>query len=138
MARRWLLMLGSNLASDVRMREALAQLAASGAITLLTPIQCFPSDDGSDAEYFNALVTWQCDVDLATAVAQLKRIEMALGRRHDTARVTIDIDLLAECVDEEWQASAHALEKNEFGHATAVELLRQAGVVVMGVPSQQA
>ena len=139
MTRRWLLLLGSNLSSDASVRGALARLATSGPTTLLTPIQRFPSDDGSDAEYFNALVTWQYDGDRATAVAQLKQIEAALGRNHgNAAQVTIDIDLLAECIDDHWQASLHALDKNEFGHATVAALLRQAGVVVLGVASKDA
>jgi 7,8-dihydro-6-hydroxymethylpterin-pyrophosphokinase len=132
MARRWLLLLGSNLGTDACMRAALEQLAARGPTALLTPIQRFPSDDGSAAEYFNALVAWQVAGDHAGALRQLKRMEQALGRGSDgPMQVTIDIDLLAEQIDGHWQADPHALEKHEFDRAMVLALLQQAGVAVL-------
>lgn len=134
MARRWLLLLGSSLDSDTCMRAALERLATCGLTTLLAPIQRFPSDDGSTAEYFNALVEWHGDDDHATTLRQLKQMEQVLGRdRGHPAQVTIDIDLLAEHVAGRWQADPHALEKHEFNRAMVTTLLQQAGVVV--VPS---
>ncbi|MEO7066152.1 MAG: 2-amino-4-hydroxy-6-hydroxymethyldihydropteridine diphosphokinase [Rhodanobacter sp.] len=138
MARCWLLVLGSNLGSDACVRATLVRLAATGPTTSLTTIQHFPSDDGGSTNYFNVLVTWQQDGDGAAVVAQLKQMELVLGRdRTHPTEVAIDIDLLAECIDGRWHATSHALEKNEFGHATVAALLRQAGLVVLGVASKE-
>jgi 7,8-dihydro-6-hydroxymethylpterin-pyrophosphokinase len=129
--RRWLLLLGSSLDQDDRLRTALDCLADLGESQALTPVQRFPSHDGS-GRYYNALAEIHFDDERPVLVAALKRLETALGRHRDeTATVDIDIDILAATdADGRWRADHHALEKNEFARDTVCELLRQAGIDV--------
>lgn len=131
-ALRWLLLLGSNRADDVLMHAALAQLRACGSATWLTPVQRFAADDGSTRPFYNALLTWDVADTSAGAHAQIRQIELALGRdRTRSDEVAIDIDLLACFVDGQWHAHAHALDKHEFDRALVRGLLRQAGLAVV-------
>jgi 7,8-dihydro-6-hydroxymethylpterin-pyrophosphokinase len=129
---RWLLLLGSNLDTDVRVRSALARLAARGTATLLTPIRRFTSDNGDPRRYYNALVDW-CAADGGGRMpAFAHRLEHELGRQRDMSEeVAIDIDLLASFVDGQWHADAHALDKRAFARASVVALLREAGIDVL-------
>lgn len=129
---RRLLLLGSNLDSDVRVRSALARLAACGTATLLTPIRRFASDNGGPRRYYNALVDW-CAADGSEPMPSFAhRLEHELGRQRDMAtEVAIDIDLLASFVDDRWRADAHALDKREFDRASVTALLREAGIDVL-------
>jgi len=129
---RWLLLLGSSRATDTLLREALQQLGAHGAARLLTPIQRFPADDGSELAFYNALAEWTPADDSLDAQARIRHIESALGRdRSRSDEVAIDIDLLARFADGQWHAHAHALDKHEFARALVRGLLRQAGVDVV-------
>ncbi|HUH32093.1 MAG TPA: 2-amino-4-hydroxy-6-hydroxymethyldihydropteridine diphosphokinase [Rhodanobacter sp.] len=131
-ARRWLLLLGSSCADDTLMHAALTQLRARGSATWLTPVQRFAADDGSARQFYNALLAWDVAATSAGAHAQIRQIELALGRdRTRNDEVAIDIDLLAGLVDGQWHAYAHALDKHEFDRALVRGLLHQAGVTVV-------
>jgi len=126
---RWLLLLGSSRATDTLLREALQQLGEDGTARLLTPIQRFPADDGSDLAFYNALAEWTPLDDRLDAQARIRHIEAALGRdRSRDDEVAIDIDLLARFSHGQWRAHAHALDKHEFARALVRGLLQQAGV----------
>lgn len=128
MTGRWLLLLGSNLAGDARVRAALQQLAEIGGITVLTPILRFPSDDDSAGDYFNVLAEFAFEGDRLLLMNRLKRLEAALGRRHDgDGCVAIDIDVLATHDGQCWRADAHAQAKGEFRRTPVRSLLQLGG-----------
>ena len=131
MARRWLLLLGSNLVSDASLREALVRLAALGEVTALTGIRQLPANNGGGRDYHNTLVVLAVDRDMQpdALASQLKRIESGLGR-HPGDEVAIDIDILAMAEGARWKVDAHALAKREFEHAPATTLLAEAGISV--------
>jgi len=134
MSRRWLLVLGSNLADDHCLRQALTALEALGTVACLTPVVLTPARHG-EGHYHNTLVQLDSGMPAAPLRQALKRVETALGRvRDDSGVVAIDIDPLALDEGRGWQADAHALEKGEFMRAPVPQLLAQAGVVVSGVP----
>ena len=131
-AQRWLLLLGSSRADDSLMCAAIAQLGERGSATWLTPIKRFAADDGSARRFYNALAIWEVADSHTGAQAQIRQIELALGRdrtRHD--EVAIDIDLLACWIDGAWNAHAHALEKREFDRVLVQRLLDQVGISVV-------
>ena len=131
MARRWLLLLGSNLADDACLREASAVLSAIGEVDALTPIRRFPSDDGSPGEYYNLLVSLAADADREDIGERLKQLESALGRRRGHSQeVAIDIDILASASasDSPWQADVHAVAKGEFARRSVRALLDETGI----------
>ncbi len=129
MARRWLLLLGSNLADDACLREASAVLSAIGDVDALTPIRRFPCDDGSPGEYHNLLVALAVDAGREDIGERLKQLEAALGRRRgDSGEVAIDIDILASAGEGAWQADAHALAKGEFARGSVRALLDETGI----------
>ncbi len=138
-ARRWLLLLGSNLAGPERIRRALETLAVLGPVKALTPIERMPARGDSSRFYYNALAALDCDLDRDALRAQLKRIELELGRVRDgSGRVAIDIDVLAMQADGRWLADPHALEKNEFTQTPARELIEAAAIMVdMGSPGNE-
>lgn len=135
MPLRALLLLGSTLADDGRVREALAALGEMGAVRLLAPIRHGPGSRDPQRHYFNALAEFGFAGERATLVAALKALESRLGRRRDGGEVAIDIDLLALHVDERWQADAHALAKGEFAQAHTRALLRAAALEVDLAPA---
>jgi 2-amino-4-hydroxy-6-hydroxymethyldihydropteridine diphosphokinase len=129
--RRWLLLLGSNLAGPERIRQSLETLAVFGPVKALTPIERMPARGDPSRFYFNALATLDCDLDRDALRAQLKRIETELGRVRDgSGEVAIDIDLLAMETNNRWQADAHALEKHEFTQTPARDLIAAANLVI--------
>ncbi len=129
---RWLLLMGSSCADDALMREASTQLGARGSASWLTPMRRFAADDGSARQFYNALLTWEVVDSSDGAQAQIRQIELALGRdRTRSDEVVIDIDLLACFIDGQWRARAHAQDKGEFDRALVRGLLRQAGVTVV-------
>lgn len=131
MPNSWLLMLGSNLESDERVRAALAALRALGSTKLLTAIRRLPAHgDANAADYYNALALLESESDRTTLVANLKHIERELGRVHGSGRVAIDIDLLACRDGSRWIADPHALEKNEFGQLSTSGLITDAGMTI--------
>ncbi|MCC6596446.1 MAG: 2-amino-4-hydroxy-6-hydroxymethyldihydropteridine diphosphokinase, partial [Rhodanobacteraceae bacterium] len=95
MTRRWLLLLGSTLADDARVRAALVALGELGAVRLLAPIRHGPGSRDPRRSYFNALAELECALGRDPLIAALKAIEHTLGRRRGQAEVAIDIDLLA-------------------------------------------
>ena len=127
-ASHWLLLLGSTLDSDERIRAALHELRSLGEVALRAPIQHGPGSRDARRSYFNALVELGFDGDADELVAALKAIETRLGRRRDGDEVVIDIDLLAREVDGIWLGDAHALNKREFEQTHAIALLRAAGI----------
>lgn len=130
-AVRWLLLLGSSRDDDRLMRDALKQLCTSGTSSWLTPIQRFPADDDSGLMFHNALATWQPAAGGTDVLAEIRRIESALGRdRSRSDEVAIDIDLLANFARQQWHALAHAMDKREFERPLVQTLLRQAGVTI--------
>ena len=127
--RRWLLLLGSNLAHDTRVRDALERLSSLGQATPLTSIQHFPSHDGNRGEYYNALAVLAVDVPRGVLTDRLRQLEVALGRRRDAdGEVAIDVDILAMSDGERWLADTHALAKGEFERLPVATLLRQAAI----------
>ncbi|MDE2271275.1 MAG: 2-amino-4-hydroxy-6-hydroxymethyldihydropteridine diphosphokinase [Xanthomonadaceae bacterium] len=134
-ARRWLLLLGSNLAEPQRMHDALAALAALGAVVAATPILRLPARGDATRGYYNALATLESGLDREALRARLKQIEHGLGRRRDgSGEVAIDIDLLATREADRWQPDPHALEKDEFTQTPARELLEAAGISIVADP----
>ena len=69
MDRRWLLLLGSNLARDRCVHAGLRRLALLGEVTARTPVRRFPAHDGAGADYHNALAVLACDRDRAALEA---------------------------------------------------------------------
>jgi 2-amino-4-hydroxy-6-hydroxymethyldihydropteridine diphosphokinase len=135
MSRHWLLVLGSNLADDACLRQALVALEALGGVVQLTPVLLTPARRG-EGHYHNALVALASDAHPAALRQALKRVETALGRVRDgSGVVAIDIDPLAFDEGHGWQPDAHALEKGEFVRAPVPQLLSQAGIVLAGVNS---
>lgn len=128
---RWLLLLGSNLPGPARVQQAFARLALLGHVTPLTAIERMPARSDLSHFYYNALAALVCDLDPESLRAQLKRIEMELGRVHDgSGIVAIDIDLLALHANGRWRADPHAIEKNEFTQTPARELIAAAGILI--------
>lgn len=131
--RRWLLLLGSNLAGPERVHQALEHLKVLGKARLLTPIERMPARGEPSRFYCNALAMLDCDLDRDAARARIERIETGLGRVRDGGgEVAIDIDLLAIQKDGCWIADPHAVEKGEFTRTPAQELIAAAGIVVRG------
>jgi 2-amino-4-hydroxy-6-hydroxymethyldihydropteridine diphosphokinase len=131
--RRWLLLLGSNLAGPERMQQAFERLAALGPVAALTAIERMPARGDASRFYHNALATLDCDLDRDVLRTQLKQIEIELGRvRDESGEVAIDIDLLARQENGRWLADPHAMEKREFTHTPARDMLEMAGIVVLG------
>ena len=130
-AHRWLLLLGSNLAEPDRIRQALETLDALGHVESLTPIKRIPARGDLTRFYYNALAALDCELDRDALRAQLKRIELELGRVRDgSGEVAIDIDLLATHANGRWLADPHALEKNEFAQTPARELIEATAIVI--------
>lgn len=129
-ARRWLLLLGSNLEDDAVVREALLRLNESGPVARLTDVRRFPAYGNSRGPYYNVLAQWRVDVERDEVLARIKALEQALGRDPATAaRVDIDIDVLAYADgDAGWTADPHAIAKQEFTHAPVLALLHEAGI----------
>lgn len=131
MVTDWLLLLGSNLADEARVRAALLGLVKLGAPRACTLIRQFPAYEGR-GEYFNALAELSCDLQREALDAALKQLEADLGRRRDsTDEVAIDIDILARHDGARWQADAHAVAKDEFGRQAVQTLLQQADIDVL-------
>lgn len=129
MARRWLLLLGSNLPEDDTLRAAQGRLGTPGSVQALTPIVHLRPASGSGPRYFNALLILDSTLSRDDLRETLRRIELELGRdRSDQARVAIDIDLLGWQQDGAWRADPHALAKGEFSRWPATHLLEMAGV----------
>lgn len=132
MSRRWLLVLGSNLAEDACLRRAMVALEALGEVAQLTPVLLTPARRG-DGHYHNALVTLASPLPGAALGSALKRIEAELGRVRDgSGVVAIDIDPLAVDEGRGWRPDAHALAKGELLRAPVPQLLAQAGIEVAG------
>lgn len=128
---RWLLLLGSNIAGPERVQQAFERLALLGHVTPLTAIERMPARGDLSHFYYNALTALACDLDRESLRAQLKRIEIELGRVRDgSGIVAIDIDLLALHADGRWRADPHAIEKNEFTQTPARELIAAAGILI--------
>lgn len=131
MLRTWLLLLGSNLASDGRVHAAVTALRSLGTPALSSPIVRSPAHGGVHAyDYFNALVTLESDQDRTTLVANLKRIERELGRVHGSGQVAIDIDVLACHDGRRWLADEHAVAKGDLEQPPTPILLREAGIAI--------
>lgn len=130
-AHRWLLLLGSNLATPERVQQALERLALLGRVKPLTPIERTPARADPSRFYYNALAALNSELDREALRAQLKRIEAGLGRVRDgSGVVAIDIDLLAKHENGRWRADPHALAKREFAQTPARELLAAAGLAL--------
>ena len=129
-ARRWLLLLGSNLEDDAAVREALIRLNDTGRLERLTDIRRFPAYGTSHGPYYNVLAQWRVDLRRDEVLARIKTLEHALGRDPATAgRVDIDIDVLGVADDDaQWMADPHAVAKQEFTRAPVLALLREAGI----------
>lgn len=131
MASRYLLLLGSNLATAARLDVALAELASLGRVALLAPVTRTPARHDPAHFYFNALAQLDCALDRAALVARMKRLETELGRVRDANHVVaVDIDLLATFTGGAWHADPHAVAKREFSQSPARELLLQSGLSI--------
>lgn len=128
---RYLLLLGSNLATAERLDAALDALAAIGSVALLAPVTRTPARHDPTRFYFNALAQLDCARDRDALVARMKQLETELGRVRDASHVVaIDIDLLASFTGAAWHADPHAIAKREFSQSPARELLRDVGISV--------
>lgn len=133
MARRWLLLLGSNLPEDDALRTAQERLGTLGAVQMLTPIEHLRPASGTGPRYFNALLVVDSTLSRDELRDTLRRIESELGRdRSDPARVAIDIDLLGWQHNNLWRADEHALAKGEPTHWPTMHLLKLAGLSLVG------
>lgn len=131
-ARRYLLLLGSNLATPERVDAALAALAMLGTPVALTAITRTPARHHPERHYFNALAQLDCALDRDALVAHLKTLEADLGRVRDgSGVVAIDIDLLAALMDGAWHADPHAVAKREFSQSPAREMLANTGITLV-------
>lgn len=129
--RRWLLMLGSNLADDRRVHAALAALAQLGPVRRHGTVAHLPPRSGKGAWYYNVLAVLDSPLDASALRTELGAIEARLGRvRNGAAPVAIDIDVLAGERDGAWIADPHALEKREFEDGPAPQLLQACGLQV--------
>lgn len=140
MSTRWLLLLGSNLDDEARLRQALSALARLGVSHVLGAVRRLPAYDGA-GEYHNALAELAFEGDRGALDGALKRLEVELGRRRDVpGEVAIDIDILACHDGAAWRADPHARAKGEFDHDPARVLLQQAGIEVerAGAPAGRA
>jgi 2-amino-4-hydroxy-6-hydroxymethyldihydropteridine diphosphokinase len=132
-AQRYLLLLGSNLPGPERLQQASAALTRLGATRPLTRVTRTSARHDPSKHYCDVLVRCDGTDDRDALLARLKQLETALGRVRDASgEVAIDIDLLATCVDDAWQADPHALAKREFTQSPARELLADAGITVAG------
>lgn len=132
MTTRWLLLLGSNLPDESRVRAALLGLVKLGAPRVCTPIRRFPAYAGH-GKYFNVLAELSGDLRREALDAALKRLEADLGRLRDSGvgtEVAIDIDILARHDGARWLADAHAVAKGEFSHQVVQTLLQQADIEI--------
>lgn len=128
---RWLLMLGSNLPTDERLRRAMAMLSSFGRVEGLGDILHLPSRSSGGMWYFNSLVAIESTLERGEFRKALASVEDALGRdRSDPEIIAIDVDVLAVECDGEWVADAHAVEKNELERWPANRLLSNAGLSV--------
>lgn len=138
-ARRWLLLLGSNLAGPERIRQALETLVVLGPVKSLTAIERLSARGDPSRFYYNALATLDCDLGRDALRTRLKRVEIELGRVRDgSGEVAIDIDLLARQEDGRWLADPHAIDKREFMQTPARELIEAAAIMIdMGSPGNE-
>lgn len=128
---RWLLLLGSNLAGPERVQQAFERLAALGPAAAVTAIERTPARADPSRSYYNALATLDCELDRVALRARLRQIETELGRVRDgSGDVVIDIDLLARQENGRWLADPHAIEKEEFTHTPARELIAAANISI--------
>lgn len=128
---RYLLLLGSNLATAERVEAALDALTRIGETVALTAITRTAARHHPERHYFNLLVQLDATLDRDALVARLKQLEADLGRIRDgTGVVAIDIDLLATLVDETWHADPHAVAKQEFSQSPAREMLAEARITI--------
>lgn len=131
-ARRYLLLLGSNLATPECVDAALAALATLGTPVALTAITRTPARHHPEQHYFNALAQLDCALDRDALVERLKMLETDLGRVRDgSGVVAIDIDLLAALMDGVWHADPHAVAKREFSQSPAREMLANTGITLV-------
>jgi 2-amino-4-hydroxy-6-hydroxymethyldihydropteridine diphosphokinase len=90
---------GSNIAPEKNIREALRLLAGSVRIVAISTFYRTPAiDRPSDPDFYNGVVAIETDLrPMALKSKVLRRIEAALGRRRSAdkhASRTIDLDLL--------------------------------------------
>ena len=134
--KRWLLLLGSNLGDDGRLRDALDLLAALGPVNPLLPISRLPPAGDGVGDYFNLLLELE-HPDEALLQAQLRRIQQQLGREPgERVRVTIDIDLIARRhADGRWLVVPHAAAKAETWSGPIAGLIAERGIVLHRQPA---
>lgn len=128
---RWLLLLGSNLADDQRVRAALDALGELGRCETLGPIRRLPPSGGGDAWYYNVVATLDHPGG-APLHAALHDLQARLGRDPASLdRIDIDIDLVARCSDDgHWIMDAHAASKPDMHDGPIAGLFDAVGVVL--------
>lgn len=127
----WLLLLGSNLADDGRVRQALDELSALGRCRALGPIRRLRPAGGGTGWYYNAVATLEHPDEAALREA-LRALQARLGREegHPT-RVDIDIDLVARAdADGCWRMDRHTASKPEMREGPIREFFDAMGVVL--------
>jgi len=121
--QQWLLLLGSNRASDQSVQQAIAALGQIGTVQLLGTIEHLPPNQGNGPWYYNALLSVRTGLSAAALVAASQRIEQALGRDRSTPdSVAIDIDVLARYA-RRWVADAHAQTSGKLEQRSTIKLL---------------
>ena len=96
--RRAFIGVGSNIAPEENIREALRQLAQHARITAISTFYRQPAiGQPNQPDFINGVVTIGTDLPSPDLVEVLRQIEAALGRRRTTDRYAprpIDLDLL--------------------------------------------
>lgn len=139
MSERWLLLLGSNRERRDTLDAALQRLTTLGVVEVVAAPRAMRPASGRGPDYFNALAIIVATGEAGDLKRRLRAIETALGRdRTQRQCVAIDIDLLAHDAGSGWRADPHAIEKGDVGSWPAVELLREAGIVVHTVGEESA
>lgn len=127
---QWLLLLGSNRDSPQTVHQAITALGDIGSAQLLGAIQHLPPNQGRGAWYYNALLCLRSALPAPALLAELKRIEQALGRdRENPGSVSIDIDVLAQG-GPPWLADPHAQASGKLDQSSTRKLLSDNAVPV--------
>ena len=119
---RYVLLLGTSLASPLVLERAIESLAVEGLIEAASRRVSGPSISAGDARHFhNQAVVLATALTREALPARLKQIEAALGRTPNAPDCVIDIDLACEC-------DGHGIvlwrDDRKLGHALFLDLMQ--------------
>jgi 2-amino-4-hydroxy-6-hydroxymethyldihydropteridine diphosphokinase len=120
--RRYVLLLGTTLASPQVLRLAAELLSAHGLVEATSPVEQAPSVTPGDGRRFhNQALVLATDLANDALVPALKQLETELGRVPGDPQCVIDIDLACEC-------DAHGIvlwrDDAKLGHPLFVGLMQ--------------